>query len=246
MKRAAEEYLRYIEHDRERKPSTVKGYRWLIKAQILPPLGELFIEDVTPELVEAWLASLKGRASSRRKTVVLLYGIFRRARKVYRLPSNPVADVEKPTQSSGGEIEVLSPEEVWALVRAADVRAGRRDLPDGCVHGAADGRAARAALARRRLRGLRPAGPRELLPAARSRARSRARSARFRSPPRSPRPSLGWASAGLDRRGRSGVRRRAGCSSTAPRCDGATRPRSGGRDCGRCASTTCGTRSGPA
>ncbi len=119
VKRAAEEYLRYIEHDRERKPSTVKGYRWLINAQILPPLGELFIEDVTPELVEAWLASLKGRASSRRKTVVLLHGIFKRARKLYRLPSNPVADVEKPTQSRGGEIAVLSPEEVWALVRAA-------------------------------------------------------------------------------------------------------------------------------
>ena len=119
VKQAAEEYLRYIEHDRERKPSTVKGYRWLINAQILPPLGELFIEDVTPELVEAWLASLKGRASSRRKTVVLLHGIFKRARKLYRLPLNPVADVEKPTQSRGGEIAVLSPEEVWALVRAA-------------------------------------------------------------------------------------------------------------------------------
>jgi hypothetical protein len=29
---AADEYLRYIEHDRQRKPSTVRGYRWLIDA----------------------------------------------------------------------------------------------------------------------------------------------------------------------------------------------------------------------
>src|SRR5271169_1769048 len=119
VREAAAEYLRYIEHDRERKPSTVKGYRWLINAQILPSLGELLIEDVTTEQVEAWLASLGGRASSRRKTVVLLHGIFKRARKLHKLPVNPVADVEKPSQPRGGEIEVLGPEEVWALVRHA-------------------------------------------------------------------------------------------------------------------------------
>ena len=59
---AAAEYLPYIEHDRERKPSTVKGYRWLINAQVLPSLGELQIEDVTTERVEAWLSSRKVRA----------------------------------------------------------------------------------------------------------------------------------------------------------------------------------------
>jgi integrase len=119
VSQAADEYLRYIAHDRERKPSTVRGYRWLINSQVLPQLGELQIEDVTPERVETWLASLTGRASSRRKAVVLLQGIFKRARKLHRLPANPVADVEKPTQPRGGQIEVLSPEEVWALVRAA-------------------------------------------------------------------------------------------------------------------------------
>lgn len=119
VRQAAAEYLRYIEHDRERKPSTVKGYRWLINSQIVPRLGELRIEDVSTERVEAWLASLEGKASSRRKAVVLLHGIFKRARKLHKLPANPVEDVEKPVQRSGGEIEVLSPEEVWALVRAA-------------------------------------------------------------------------------------------------------------------------------
>ena len=50
---------------------------------------------------------------------MLLHGIFKRARKVYGLPRNPARDVEKPPQRRSGDIEVFSPEEVWALVRAA-------------------------------------------------------------------------------------------------------------------------------
>ena len=33
---AADEYLRYLEFDRERKPSTLQGYRWLIAGRIPP------------------------------------------------------------------------------------------------------------------------------------------------------------------------------------------------------------------
>ena len=116
---AAAEYLRYIEHDRERKPSTVQGYRWLIDAQILPAFGQIQLEDVTSQHVERWLAGMKRKASTRTKALVLLQGIFQRARKVYGLASNPVSDVERPSQSRSGDIEVFSPEEVWELVRAA-------------------------------------------------------------------------------------------------------------------------------
>jgi integrase len=116
---AAEEYLRYIEHDRGRKPTTVQGYRWIVKAWIAPALGELRLEDMTTEHVEAWIAVFERKPSTRTKALVLLHGIFQRARKVYGLPSNPVADVEKPPQTRSGDIEVFSPEEVWALVRAA-------------------------------------------------------------------------------------------------------------------------------
>jgi hypothetical protein len=71
---AAAEYLRYIEHDRERKPSTVKGYRWIVNAQI-------------PARVRA----------------------FQRARKVHKLPANPVGDLEKPPQARSGDIQVVLP-----------------------------------------------------------------------------------------------------------------------------------------
>ncbi len=36
---AAEDWLRYVEHDRERKPSTVAGYRALVRSQLLPSIS---------------------------------------------------------------------------------------------------------------------------------------------------------------------------------------------------------------
>ena len=48
-----------------------------------------------------------------------LNGIFKRARKVYGLPRNPAAEVEKLREPRYSDLEVFSPEEVHALVRAA-------------------------------------------------------------------------------------------------------------------------------
>ncbi|MHB1859799.1 MAG: tyrosine-type recombinase/integrase [Solirubrobacteraceae bacterium] len=50
----------------------------------------------------------------------MLHGILGRARKVYKLPGNAAADVEKPPQRRSGDIDVFSPQEVRALVRAAE------------------------------------------------------------------------------------------------------------------------------
>ncbi len=51
--------------------------------------------------------------------VVLLNGIFRRARRVWKLPVNPVAEIERLTTPKRSGIEFYSPEEVHALVRCA-------------------------------------------------------------------------------------------------------------------------------
>jgi len=117
--KAAEEWLRYVEHDRDRKPSTVQGYRALVRSQILPALGDRRIEDVTTAEIEAWITGLDRAASTRTKVLVLLHGIYERARKVYGLAINPVSDVEKPSARRRTDIAVFSPEEVYALVRAA-------------------------------------------------------------------------------------------------------------------------------
>ena len=38
---AAAEWLRYIEHDRGRKPGTIVGYRWIVNAELLPHFGAM-------------------------------------------------------------------------------------------------------------------------------------------------------------------------------------------------------------
>ena len=46
--------------------------------------------------------------------------MMKRAWRVWKLPMNAVADIEKPRQVPKAGIDVLSAEEVMALVRAAE------------------------------------------------------------------------------------------------------------------------------
>jgi hypothetical protein len=63
---AAAEWLRYIEHDRERKPSTVAGYWALVRSQLLPAFGDEPIESITTPMIEHWLAGSSGRQARAR------------------------------------------------------------------------------------------------------------------------------------------------------------------------------------
>jgi integrase len=122
---ACAEYLRYIDQDRQRKPSTLRDYDSIFRNHVLPHLGHIPLEDLTAERVERWAAteidpSRQMANRTREKTITVFYGCMERARKLHRLPFNPVADVEKPRTATRTEINVFSPEEVMALVRAAD------------------------------------------------------------------------------------------------------------------------------
>lgn len=117
---AAAEWLRFIEQDRERKPSTIRDYRSVLNAHLLPAFGDQKLESITVEDIESWRTTLDGLSNrSKNKLLIQLHGIFRRAQRLYGLDANPLARVEKHPQRSSGDIEVLAPEEVWALVRAA-------------------------------------------------------------------------------------------------------------------------------
>jgi integrase len=121
---AVSEYMRWLEHDRQRKPSTLRDYQSIIRAHLLPAFGHERLEDITSEGVERWSASLaaSGRMNNRTRLKILtvLHGVMQRAKRVWKLPRNPIADVEKPVQRRSTEIAVFSPEDVMALVRAAD------------------------------------------------------------------------------------------------------------------------------
>ena len=117
---AAAEWLRFVEQDRERKPSTLRDYRAAVQSRLLPAFGPIAIEQITTERVEQWRASLSELSNrSKNKLLIILHGIFRRAQTVFGLAVNPLARVEKHPQKRSGDVEVFSPEEVWALVRAA-------------------------------------------------------------------------------------------------------------------------------
>ncbi len=142
---AAAEFLRYVEQDRALKPSTLRGYRSIIDAYLLPAFGPRRLEDITTREVELWRSQLTrvggGRKpkkqqdeqiddeqprplrplanNSKNRIVTLLHGVMARACKVYGLPTNPLAEIERHPVRIAGDIDVFSPEEVWALVRAA-------------------------------------------------------------------------------------------------------------------------------
>lgn len=81
-------------------PSTIAGYRTLLKSQLLPTFGEKPIESITTPEIEAWIGGVDRSPATRTKALVLMHGIFKRAKKVYGLPVNPVAEVEKPATTS--------------------------------------------------------------------------------------------------------------------------------------------------
>ena len=124
---AAAEYLRYIAEDRGRRPTTVSDYESIIRVHLLPAFGRDRIEDITPGDIDAFQARLSLREyqgqritpRTRNKVLNVLSAIIKRAKKVWGLPLNPTADLERHPDRSSGDIEVYSPEEVHALLRAA-------------------------------------------------------------------------------------------------------------------------------
>src|SRR5437764_8424978 len=123
---AADEYIRYATEDRGCKPATIRGYRSQLRAHLLPAFGSMRLGDITETEIERWRAGMtsgrKGKDISNKtknEQLVLMHAIFRRAVKVWRLPRNPVANVDRFRTRRSGDVEVFSPEEVWALVRAA-------------------------------------------------------------------------------------------------------------------------------
>src|SRR4051812_15938683 len=114
---AAAEYLRYAQHDRGCKPSTLRDYRSTITAHLIPAFGSTRVEDIDAPTIERWRAGLPGHLSPRTKNKLLiqLHGIFRRAQRIYGLPQNPMTNIERHRQRSSGDIQVFSVEEVLAL-----------------------------------------------------------------------------------------------------------------------------------
>lgn len=116
---AAEEWLTYCENVRDCKPSTMRDYRNMVRV-LVREFGKRKIETITMEDIDLWISGYGGSNRTRQKYLVCLGSIFKRAMRVYGLPRNPADLVERPRVRRTAKIDVLRPEEVLALVRAAE------------------------------------------------------------------------------------------------------------------------------
>jgi integrase len=117
---ASAEWLRYCTHERAAKRSTLIDYRAIVRV-LDGELADVPLVEVSTELLERWLAGRPVELSNRTraKYVTALNSIFKRAQRVWKLPTNPAAGLERPRFRNAKSIEVYTPEEVWALARAA-------------------------------------------------------------------------------------------------------------------------------
>jgi integrase len=134
---AAREWLRYVEHDRKRRPSTITDYRWIVERRLLPDFGELALESITTQRIDNWrveLVAAGGIADSEglsartiNKCLGVMHSILKRAQRVYGLAANAAAWAERQPVARSGDFDVLSAAEVEALARVA--RDGRHRTP---------------------------------------------------------------------------------------------------------------------
>src|SRR4051794_7607873 len=127
---AARAWLRYVEHEKARAASTVRDYRNTMNNSIVPyfdkdkPLTAIERDDI-----DDFRLALLERVSRRtaQKTLVLLYGMLKYAKRKRWLADNPAEDAERVSLRHRTEFAVLSPSEVHAVARCA-ASAGERRL----------------------------------------------------------------------------------------------------------------------
>jgi integrase len=121
---ACEEWLRWTEHDRKRKRSTVRDYRLTVEANLIGDIGaERKLETIQQRHLEAYRDALvrEGRLSPRtiNKRLTMVHGIFGRAVKVWNLRANPAAGIDKVPERRSGDLDVFRPDEIRQLVAGA-------------------------------------------------------------------------------------------------------------------------------
>jgi integrase len=121
---AAREWLRYVEHDREREHSTVVGYTIAVESRLIPKFGSLPLEALTVDMADRWrLELLRDGLSATSINRMRWYGeaIYKRAQRVWGITTNPFVGVERQIQRPPDDFNVLEPAETLLLAaNAAD------------------------------------------------------------------------------------------------------------------------------
>jgi len=105
--------------------STQEGHSIDLELRILPRLGHLPLTQLRPSVVERFAADLEREGTGRASivsTLAVLQGVMKRAVRDYNLPSNPVKQIDKPSQRREREPILVRVEQVermrlWCLRR---------------------------------------------------------------------------------------------------------------------------------
>jgi integrase len=125
FREAAEEWYRagVSKRGTEWKPSTKRDYRSALDAHLLPAFADVRLDRLTAAVITAWRTEAMGRGLPPRtaqKLLAMVHRIFEFSRKRYGVTVNHAADVDAVTPATRGTLDFYSPEEVYALVRAAE------------------------------------------------------------------------------------------------------------------------------
>jgi integrase len=120
---ACDAWLAYIEHEKARRPSTVRDYRNAIRCYLLPEFGaDTLMRTIDTRSIDAYRERLLTEGALSRRTVqkilVQLYSILKRAKRKGWIEVNPAEDAERVTVPRTGDFTVLTPDEVHAIAHA--------------------------------------------------------------------------------------------------------------------------------
>jgi integrase len=120
---ACDAWLEYVEHERARRPSTVRDYRNAARCYLIPEFGAAtLLRTIDTRRIDAYRERLLTETALSRRTVqkilVQLYSILKRAKRKGWIDVNPAEDAERVTVPRTGEFTVLAPDEVRAVARA--------------------------------------------------------------------------------------------------------------------------------
>jgi integrase len=123
FERLAHDWLTWGEHERGWRHATLLDRRSCVRLHLVPAFGHVRIEQLSTQMIERWKSDFLIRTGKRRqaaKLVALVHSMYERARVLYGVQRNPAADVTWIKLSyDATSFDFYSPEEVWALVRAA-------------------------------------------------------------------------------------------------------------------------------
>ncbi len=145
FREVAFEYLHWLEHVRDAKPSTMLDHRYLLtepgtphrrgagthRGQIMKALGDRPAGEVTTREINKLLATvasrgIAARTVNRHRQLVCAVFSYGCREATFALPKNPALAADRRTEPEPARLDFYSPEEVEALARAL-VAGGHRD-----------------------------------------------------------------------------------------------------------------------